>query len=230
MKKLAFALAMLIALTGCLFALASCGEEETSSTPAESSAAASETPAASSEEAPAASSEEAPAESSEEAPAESSEEGGDPVVADAKMFWVTHYNDGFQEGAGSIFTETDAAGGWWLHVAFKPVDGAENTYEITEITNGLADGSAATVSMPEGGFVWAANYGNDYPSINPGDPNAIDFTSDNCTNFINYATTWAVGDQFVIEGVDFENVPTSTPDVKWYEAEYICTATIAEVK
>ena len=225
MKKLAFALAMLIALTGCLVALASCGEEE-SSAPAESSAAASETPAASSEEAPAASSEEAPAEPSEEAPAESSEE----PAATAQMFWVTHYNDGFQEGAGSIFTETDTAGGWWIHVAFKPVEGAENTYEITEITNGLADGSAATVALPEGGFVWAANYGNDYPTINPGDPSAIDYTSDNCTNFINYATTWAVGDQFVIEGVDFENVPTSTPDVKWYEAEYICTATIAEVK
>ena len=85
MKKIAFALAMLIALTGCLFALASCGDEPATSSeePAASSeapATSSEEPAASSEE-PAASSEE-PAASSEEPvsdePAESSEEA--PVV------------------------------------------------------------------------------------------------------------------------------------------------------
>lgn len=85
MKKLAFALAMLIALSCCLLALAACGDEETASSEApatsaestaESKAASSEAPASSSEE-PAASSEEEPAASSEEDPAASSEEGGD---------------------------------------------------------------------------------------------------------------------------------------------------------
>lgn len=74
MKKLAFVLAMLIALTGCLVALASCGDDTPATSSEEAPAASSEAPAASSEEAPAASSEEAPAASSEEAPAESSEE------------------------------------------------------------------------------------------------------------------------------------------------------------
>ena len=80
MKKIALALAMLIALSGCLLALASCGDEETASseapaTSSEAPATSSEEPAASSEE-PAASSEE-PAASSEEEPAASSEEGTD---------------------------------------------------------------------------------------------------------------------------------------------------------
>lgn len=75
MKRIAFVLAMLIALMGCLVALASCGEETPAASSEEAPAASSEeAPAASSEEAPAASSEEEPAASSEEAPAESSEE------------------------------------------------------------------------------------------------------------------------------------------------------------
>ena len=85
MKKIAFALALLIALTACLFALASCGEE----TPAASSeepAASSEEPASSSSEVsfsinpsePEASSEEPAATSSEE-PAEASSEEPAPI-------------------------------------------------------------------------------------------------------------------------------------------------------
>jgi hypothetical protein len=151
-----------------------------------------------------------------------SDEPAEP--AGPEMFWLTHYNDGYVEGSGVIFTAEDTAGGWWLHVAFAPIAGAENAYEIVEITNGLSDGSAAKVAVPAGGFVWAANYGNDYISLGMGD---TDFTSPNCTDAINRATAWAVGDKFVISGVDFETIPTSTPDVKWYDDAYVCTATIA---
>ena len=91
----------------------------------------------------------------------------------AEMFWVTHYNDGAVEGSGVIFTEADTAGGWWLHVAFAPV---EEGYQIVEISNGLSNGSGAKVAVPEGGFVWAANYGNNYPAIY-GNPDDIDYTS-----------------------------------------------------
>jgi hypothetical protein len=144
------------------------------------------------------------------------------------MFWLTHYNDGFVEGSGVIFTEEDTAGGWWLHVAFAPIAGVENAYEIVEITNGLADGSAAKVAVPEGGFVWAANYGNNYPSIYPDDSTAIDYTSPNCSDAIGRATAWVVGDQFVFDGVDFETIPTTTPDTNWYDDAYVCTSTITK--
>ena len=241
MKKIALLLSLVMVLS-CLFVMASCGEEETS-TPAESTAESAAESAAESKEEPAASSEEAPAESSEEPvseepseePVESTDpaESGEPAeykVGDPQLFWVSHYNDGFVEGSGVIFTEEDTAGGWWLHVAFAPVAGTENIYEITAITNGLADGSASTVALPDGGFVWAANYGNDYPTLYPDDPTAINFVNDNCTSAIEAAKNWTVGDKFQISGVDFENIPTTTPDANWYDASYVCTATIAPVQ
>ena len=141
----------------------------------------------------------------------------------AQTFWLTHYNDGKVEGSGVIFTETDTAGGWWLHVAFAPIEGVKNAYEIVDITNGIADGTATPVAVPEGGFVWAANYGNDYISLGMGD---VDYTSPNCTQAITRAFAWSIGDRFLIEGVDFETVPTTTPDVLWYEDAYVCTSTI----
>ncbi len=140
-----------------------------------------------------------------------------------ELFWVTQYNDGTAEGAGVIFTEEDTAGGWWIHVAFGPTD-TDNVYEIAEIINGLEDGTATVVEVPEGGFVWAANYGNDYISLGSGD---TDFTSETCSAAIERAKTWIIGQQFRIEGIDFETVPTTTPDIKWYEDGYICTAIIA---
>ena len=161
------------------------------------------------------------------APAGSDEPVEPDAPAEPEMFWLTHYNDGFVEGSGVIFTEEDTAGGWWIHVAFAPIAGAENAYEIVEITNGLSDGSATTVAVPEGGFVWASNYGNNYPALGGYGDDAIDYTSPNCTDAINRATAWQVGDQFVISGVDFETIPTSTPDVNWYDDAYVCTATIA---
>lgn len=220
MKKLSLLLAALMIF--CCFALASCGEEETSSAPEASSVA----PAVSSE-APAASSEKP--EASSEEPAESSEEEL-PLVGEAEMFWVTHFNDGTSEGAGAIFTETDNAGGWWIHVAFVPVqvEDLENVYEIVEITNGIADGSATTVAVPEGGFVWAINRGNDYLSAGTGD---TDFTSPNCDTALAAAQLWRVGDKMQFTGLDLEGltIPTDTADVKWYDDAYVCTATWAPI-
>ena len=145
---------------------------------------------------------------------------------EAEMFWLTHYGNNTVEGAGSIFTETYSGAAWWLHVAFKPVAGTENAWEVVEICNGLPDGTATPLAIPENGFVWAANYGNDYPALNMGD---TDFTSPNCSAAIGRATAWKVGDQFVITGLDLKGktVPTTTPEINWYDDAYVCTATIA---
>lgn len=221
MKKLSLLLAALMIF--CCFALASCGEEETSSAPEASSTA----PEVSSE---------APAESSEEAvassePEESSEEEL-PLVGEAETFWVTHFNDGTSEGAGVIFTTDDTAGGWWIHVAFAPaqVEDLENVYEIVEITNGLSDGSASTVAVPEGGFVWAINVGNNYPTINP-DGSGIDYTSPNCNAMVASAQLWRVGDKMQFAGLDLEGltIPTETEGTMWYDDAYVCTATWAPI-
>ena len=235
MKKLSLLLALLMVV--CCFALASCGEEETTSTPATESQATEDASSAADESTPA--DESAPADEStpateESTPADESvtETPEGPSVGETSMFWISHFNDGFVEGSGVIFPTTDAAGGWWLHVAFKPVEveGLENVYEIVEITNGLADGSAATVAVPEGGFVWAANTGNNYPAINP-DGSGIDYTSPHCSDAINAATLWMVGDKLQITGLDLEGmtIPTTTEGVNWYDDAYVCTATWAYV-
>ena len=95
MKRLAFFLAVLVALTGCLVALASCGNEETSSeAPAESSAVESkeESKAESVEESVEDSSEEAPAESSEEPVDESTEESSEEPVESSDEAPTTDVN------------------------------------------------------------------------------------------------------------------------------------------
>ncbi len=145
-------------------------------------------------------------------------------AAEEKPFFVTHFNDPYPEGAGVVFTDPYEHAGWWLHVVFEPVNGVENTYKITNIVSGLSDGTATPQEIPEGGFVWAANYGNDYPALNLGD---IDYTNPNCNAAITDALTWSVGQMFTISGLDLEalTVPTSTPDVAWYEDSYVCTAT-----
>lgn len=139
------------------------------------------------------------------------------------VFWVTHFNNITSEGAGSIFTSAYNGGAWWLHVAFAPVEGTD-AYEITEISNGVSYGNAVALSIPEGGFVWAGNYGNDYPALGMGD---IDYTSDNCNAMMQNALQWKIGDKFVFSGIDFANktVPTSTPEYAWYSPVYVCTAT-----
>lgn len=167
--------------------------------------------------------------------------------AEAAPFHVTHYNDSSAEGACVVFTESYSGGGWWCHIAFSPVEGKENTYEIVEIVNGLPDGSASALSIPEGGFVYALNSGNNWGDLTQAAIDAGTLESQwwyanyqqneeyYTTNFQNASTNamittiggWSVGDMFVINGLDLENLtmPTSTPDLKWYEEGYTCTAT-----
>lgn len=169
------------------------------------------------------------------------------VSAEESPFHVTHYNDSAAEGACVIFTETYSGGGWWLHVAFAPVEGKENTYEIVEMVNGTGDGSGAPLEVPEGGFVYGLNTGNNWGDLTQAAIDAgnlesqwwyasyqqdeeyytTNFVNTSTTSMISTATAWMVGDMFVITGLDLEGLtlPTSTPDTKWYDEGYVCTAT-----
>lgn len=144
-----------------------------------------------------------------------------------KPLWITHFNNNTVEGSGVIFTDSYSGAVWWLHYAFAPTE-EEGVYEIVDSSNGLADGTATALEIPEGGFVWAANTGNDYITLNPNDPTAIDYTSPNCSNCINdVLMSWMVGTLVKFNGLDLEGqtIPTSTADVNWYEDAYVCTAT-----
>ena len=188
---------------------------------------------------------------------------------EVNVFWLTHYNDHFVEGAGVVFTaedsdttvakddyklsdnKTNAEGksapaytGWWLHVSFKPVEGFKTVYEVVAISNGLADGHATILEIPQGGFVYAVNTGNNWPELYKKDPtlyagnaNDPDYTNPSVNAMIDAMNKWKAGDRFVITGLDLDGLelPTTTPDKAWYEktadgkeSTYICTATYAK--
>lgn len=153
-------------------------------------------------------------------------------AASAETFWITHYDDATVEGAGIIMTGEDTTGVWNDHYAFKPIDGVKNGYELVEISYGtIANGDDSTnghgeaLAVPAGGFVYSTSIGNNYLDLGLGDTN---YVNDNCNAQISRCRTWKVGDQFIITGLDLEGktVPTSTSGKGWYEADYVCTATI----
>lgn len=242
MKKLAILLLAFVLVCSC-FVLAACGDgEDTSSPAAESSSAAegsdtsSKTETSSKEEtsseASVEESSEASVEESTETPDESSEESTDePVAAESKLLWLTHYNTLSNEGSGVVMSEPYTGGEWWFHCSFAPVDGEDGVYVIVEVLDGSSDGSGHSLDIPEGGFVYALHTGNNYEG-------GIDYTTEVGATMLTEARTWKAGEKFTFTGIDFENftdVPTETPTLNWYEdgdngtGNYICTATYTKV-
>lgn len=78
-----------------------------------------------------------------------------------KPFFLTHFNNSTVEGAGVIMTAAYGDAGWWIHAALAPVAGLENVYEVVSLSDGTPDGHGVAQAIPEGGFVYALNYGND---------------------------------------------------------------------
>ncbi len=145
-----------------------------------------------------------------------------------KPLWVTHYGDITAEGAGTIMTEAYDQCVWYDHYAFAPIEGATNAYELVETSYGVGAGTGTPLAIPEGGFVYLLNSGNDYPSLGAGYEGLPNYTNAGVNAAIEMARTWTVGDKFAFEGIDFEGstVPTTTPDINWYDEGYVCTATV----
>ena len=170
---------------------------------------------------------------------------GDPSPYKPQPLWLTHYNDPSVEGAGVIFTEADTAGDWWNHAAFAPVEGEENVFEIVEICSGT-DGHAYRLEVPEGGFVYAVNVGNNWPALTEGmtgdGSSGVWYDDEEHVNMPNYVNAgsvemtyrmireWQAGLRFSFEGIDLKSftVPTSTPETPWYSRDYVCTASITK--
>ena len=256
MKKLAILLLAFTLLCSC-FVLAACGgdgDESSASNDSSSTATSSDdtkapsTATSSDESSASAPVEESSNVSTEESGDDSSvadEPSDDPnggdVAGEGELLWLTHYNTLANEGSGVVLSSEYTGGNWWIHVSFKPVDGQDGVYEIAEIKDGLAEGSGGSgspLAIPDGGFVYALNAGNDYPNIDGSGP---DYTSAPCNNMLTAMRTWKVGDKFTFTGIDFENfteIPTSTPNVNWYEDaandsddtdNYVCTATFTKL-
>ncbi|MBR5285521.1 MAG: discoidin domain-containing protein, partial [Clostridia bacterium] len=147
---------------------------------------------------------------------------------EGNTLWLTHFNSNTVEGAGVIFTNAYAGCAWWLNIAFAPVKGHEGVYEIVAKSDGASNGSGKVLEIPEGGFVYAVNSGNDYITINK-DPEALNFKSTAANTALSAARKWKIGDKFVFGNVNLENqeIPTTTPYIDYFAPEYVCTAKIA---
>ena len=147
--------------------------------------------------------------------------------------WLTHYNDSANEAAAVIITKDEFnvinAWAWRLVFIFSPVEGKPGVYELTDKFDHLNVGAdSETVitaftgsSVPDGGFIYNINHGNDYSSTG-----GIDYTNDNTVNAIEDAKNWEVGTRFEFTNLNLESLvaPTLTPNLKWYESGYVCTA------
>ena len=247
MKKLAILLLAFALVCSCLV-LAACGGDDDTSSPAtgtSSAADGSDTSSAkdtssaatsSKETSSEASVEESSVEPSEEPSADPSDDSSDdssdePVAAEAKLLWLTHYNSLGNEGSGVVMSEPYTGGEWWFHCSFAPVDGEDGVYVIVEVLDGSSDGSGHSLDIPDGGFVYALHTGNNYDG-------GIDYTTEVGATMLTEARTWKAGEKFTFTGIDFENftdVPTETPTLNWYEdgdngtGHYVCTATYTKV-
>ena len=166
----------------------------------------------------------------------------EPEPVEKLPFWVTHIDpETHLEGTGEIYTETDPTGAWCYHLAFEPVKGKKTVFKLVEKTSNGED--AAALEVPEGGFVYAINQGNNWPALmadKKGDgASGAWYDDETHLNMPNYNTenvlaTWAiipgleVGEVYTFENLDLEGktIPTSTPDKDYWDPEYVCTCFI----
>ncbi len=95
---------------------------------------------------------------------------------------------------GVVYMTNNNNNGWWSQIAFKPVEGKTNVYEIVETV--WADGNKAVI--PEGGFVWAIH-----------SECAISAAFEMVKNM-------GVGQLWTITGVDVANKTFSNPKIVAY--------------
>ena len=120
-----------------------------------------------------------------------------------KPIWVTHFNDSTVEGAGVIFTESYQGCAWWLHISFAPASEV-GVYEVKEISDGTLKGEGTPLAIPEGGFVYAANYGNNWPALGHSDkPNYVTEACSGCIDGLKASVQ--VGQKYHFYGLDLEN-------------------------
>ncbi len=155
----------------------------------------------------------------------------------SEPFFLSHFNEVMAEGASVFMTRAygKVAGDlsnaeWWTHIAFAPVEGQEGMYVVTEIsTSGLADGLATPITVPEGGFVWIANYGNDYITAGTGQ---IDYTNAAVNAAIDLAKSLEVGRVVCFENIDFEgeDVHNINGKIPYYNEDYVYNSMIYLMK
>ncbi len=164
-------------------------------------------------------------------------------AADGQLI-VTHINvdPAYYEGAGAIYTDSSdgTLGGygaftWWYTLSFE-WDNAQKCYVVSEVHNTVNSDKSAVV-IPENGFCYCVNLGNDYPQLYKDDPVAYaayadsslypDYTTDEVTASFNFAATVKKGDRVYLYGTDLESNLIDVNEILWYKDGFESNAFIS---
>ena len=144
--------------------------------------------------------------------------------ADTQKLIITHIDHNFAglEGTGVIYTpksDTISSYGsfdWWYVVVFD-WNSTEKCYTVKSVNTALGS-SKSNTEIPENGFVYCCNTGNDYPSL--GDNTKPNYKTEAVSATCDYAITLKVGDKAYLYGTDIHNSTVDTKDVDWYKDSY----------
>lgn len=145
--------------------------------------------------------------------------------SDTKKLLITHINEGYSghEGTGIIYTTSSdgtlspfGSFDWWNVVAFEWSDD-DNCFVVKSIDTKMGS-TKASVVIPENGFVYCCNVGNDYPSL--GDSTKPDYTTDAMDATCAYVQTLKTGDKAYLYGVDILNATVDTNSAEWYTDDF----------
>ncbi|MBP5230386.1 MAG: leucine-rich repeat protein, partial [Clostridia bacterium] len=166
--------------------------------------------------------------------------GEDDLPEDIPLF-VSHIDPDIEpEGAGVIWTRADFGGSWSWHLAFEPVSGRKNVYRLVGISEGTGE-SGYALDVPENGFVYTLNCGNDWPALTAGltgdgssgiwydDPEHLampKYDTEAVYATWNLLPSFELWEPYTFFGLDFDDlsVPTDTPDMDYWDPDYVCTA------
>jgi len=153
--------------------------------------------------------------------------------AKSQKLVITHINEtATYEGAGIVYTKSsDGTIGsygsfdWWTAIVFD-WSAADKCYTVTEV-NSASGTPKSTIVIPEKGFVYCVNTGNNWPELYAKDPttyaayaNSPDYTSEHTTESLNYANSLKIGDKAYLYGTDPVNEVILNNGALWYSDEF----------
>ena len=139
----------------------------------------------------------------------------------SKKLLVTHINVNYAEyeGAGVVYTTSNDGSiaqygsfNWWNVVTFK-WSSSEKCF-IVESVDTTMNVSKSTTKIPENGFVYCCNTGNNYPAL--GDNSKPNYTTQEMNDSCAFVSSVKVGDKAYLYGTDILNASVDTNGELWY--------------
>ncbi len=149
----------------------------------------------------------------------------------SKKLLVTHINVNYAEyeGAGVVYTASNdgtiaqyGTFNWWNVIAFKW--SSSDKCFVVESVNTAMNVAKDTTKIPENGFVYCCNTGNDYPSL--GDNSKPNYTTKEMNDTCAYVSSVKAGDKVYLYGVDILNGTVDTNGELWYNDSFESNAFI----